>query len=144
MSQQFKNCGERARAPRLSGYFAVLAVLLPAILAPGAFAQTHVTDPFSGAKWYVSHDYATEVAAAAAAEPSLAGKMNTVAEQPTFVWLDHIAAITAVNGDGTATGRLSLQGHINAAVAQAGGSPIVVGLVIYDLPDRDCAALASN
>jgi cellulose 1,4-beta-cellobiosidase len=128
----------------MSGYLAVLAVLLLAILAPGAFAQTHVANPFAGAKWYVSPDYATEVAAAATAEPSLAGKMNTVAAQPTFVWLDHIAAITAVNGDGTATGRLSLQGHINAAVAQAGGSPIVIGLVIYDLPQRDCAALASN
>jgi cellulose 1,4-beta-cellobiosidase len=93
---------------------------------------------------YVSTDYAAEVATAEAADPSLAGQMATVAKQPTFVWLDHIAAITAVNGNGTATGRLSLQQHINAAVAQAGGAEIVVQLVIYDLPDRDCAALASN
>ena len=144
MSQQSKFRGELARACRLSEYFAVLAVLLLANLAPGAFAQTHVANPFAGAKWYVSTDYAAEVATAAAAKPSLAGKMNTVAAQPTYIWLDHIAAITAVNGDGTATGRLSLQQHIDAAVAQAGGSPIVIGLVIYDLPQRDCAARASN
>jgi cellulose 1,4-beta-cellobiosidase len=93
---------------------------------------------------YVNPDYATEVATAEASEPSLAGKMATVAKQPTFVWLDRIAAITAVNGNGTATGRLSLQQHINAAVAQANGAEIVVQLVIYDLPQRDCAALASN
>jgi cellulase/cellobiase CelA1 len=111
---------------------------------PGAFAQTHVANPYVGATVYVSPDYATEVAAAEAAEPSLAGQMATVAKQPTFVWLDHIAAITAVNGNGTATGRMSLQQHINAAVAQANGAEIVVQLVIYDLPQRDCAALASN
>jgi cellulose 1,4-beta-cellobiosidase len=40
---------------------------------------------------------------------------------------------------------MSLRQHINAAAAtQANGGPIVVQLVIYDLPDRDCAALASN
>jgi len=43
---------------------------------------------------------------------------------------------------------LSLLGHINAALKQqaASGSsePIVLTLVVYDLPDRDCAALASN
>jgi cellulose 1,4-beta-cellobiosidase len=111
---------------------------------PGAFAQTHVANPYVGATVYVSPDYATEVAVAEAAEPSLAGQMATVAKQPTFVWLDHIAAITAVNGNGTATGRMSLQQHINAAVAQANGANIVVQLVIYDLPQRDCAALASN
>jgi len=144
MSQQFNPPCGRARARRLSGYLAVLAVLPLAILAPGAFAQTHVANPYSGALVYVSTDYATEVATAEAAEPSLAGKMATVAKQPTFVWLDHIAAITAVNGNGTATGRLSLQQHINAAVAQANGAEIVVQLVIYDLPQRDCAALASN
>jgi cellulose 1,4-beta-cellobiosidase len=144
MFQQFNPPCGRAFARLLSGYFAVLAVLLLTLVAPSAFAQTHVANPYSGATVYVSPDYAAEVATAEAAEPSLAGQMATVAKQPTFVWLDRIAAITAVNGNGTATGRLSLQGHINAAVAQANGAEIVVQLVIYDLPQRDCAALASN
>jgi cellulose 1,4-beta-cellobiosidase len=144
MFQQFNPPCGRARARRLSGYLAVFAVLQLAILAPGAFAQSHVANPYSGAMVYVNPDYSTEVATAEAAEPALAGKMATVAKQPTFVWLDRIAAITAVNGNGTATGRLSLQQHINAAVAQANGAEIVVQLVIYDLPQRDCAALASN
>jgi len=141
MSQQFNSSHGRARARRLSEYIAVLAVLLLAILAPGAFAQTHVANPYAGATVYVSPDYAAEVATAEASEPSLAGKMATVAKNPTFVWLDHIGAIA---GGSANSGRLGLQGHINAAVAQANGAEIVVQLVIYDLPDRDCAALASN
>jgi cellulase/cellobiase CelA1 len=125
-------------------YFTVLAAALLNLLAPGASAQTHVVNPFVGAKVYVNPDYTNEVNAAIATEPAgstLAEQMNTVATYPTAVWLDRIAAI---QGGAVNSGRLSLQGHINAAVAQAGGSPIVIELVIYDLPDRDCAALASN
>ena len=143
MSQQCNSSHGRVQACRLSGYFAVLASLFLTLVAPCAYAQ-HVSNPYIGATVYVSPDYAAEVATAEASEPSLAGQMATVAKQPTFIWLDHIAAITAVNGDGTATGRLSLQQHINAAVAQANGAKIVVQLVIYDLPQRDCAARASN
>src|ERR1035441_10183293 len=138
MSQQFNSSCGRARAHKLSVCFTVLAALLLTLVAPVAFAQTHVANPYTGATVYVSPDYAAEVATAEASEPSLAGQMATVAKQPTFVWLDRIAAIAGGNG------RLSLQGHINAAVAQANGAEIVVQLVIYDLPDRDCAALASN
>jgi cellulase/cellobiase CelA1 len=141
MSQQLKSSRKQAIVRGLSGYFTVLAVLLLTLVVPGAFAQTHVSNPYAGAMVYVSPDYATEVATAETAEPSLAGQMATVAKQPTFVWLDRIAAIAG----GTAnSGRMSLQDHINAAVAQANGADIVVQLVIYDLPDRDCAAAASN
>jgi cellulose 1,4-beta-cellobiosidase len=141
MVQQFNPPCGRASVRRLSGYLAVFAALLLTVVAPGAFAQTHVANPYVGASVYVSPDYAAEVATAQAAEPSLAGQMATVAKQPTFVWLDRIAAIA---GGSVNSNRLGLQGHINAAVAQANGAEIVVQLVIYDLPDRDCAALASN
>jgi cellulose 1,4-beta-cellobiosidase len=93
---------------------------------------------------YASPDYANEVATAVATETAgspLANQMTVVGKTPTFVWLDRIAAIA---GGSVNSGRLGLQGHINAAVAQANGAEIVVQLVIYDLPDRDCAALASN
>ncbi|MGA9669341.1 MAG: glycoside hydrolase family 6 protein [Terracidiphilus sp.] len=143
MLQAFNSPGG-ARTRRLSVYFTVLASALLNLLALGAFAQTHVVNPFVGAKVYVNPDYTNEVNAAVATEPAgstLAGQMSTVATYPTAVWLDRIAAI---QGGSVNSGRLSLQGHINAAVTQAGGSPIVIELVIYDLPDRDCAALASN
>jgi cellulose 1,4-beta-cellobiosidase len=117
------------------------------MFAPGVSAQ-HVVNPFAGATVYVNPDWTNEVNTAIATEPAgstIAEEMNTVANTPTAVWLDHIGAITG----GTAnSGRLGLQGHINAALAQqtasGTGQPIVVELVIYDLPDRDCAALASN
>ena len=146
MSQQSKLRGEFARACRLSEYFAVLAVLLLTFVVPCAFAQvTHVTNPYAGATVYVSPDYANEVNTAIAAEPAgstLAEQMNTITGYPTFIWIDHIGAIA---GGAANSGRLGLQGHINAALAQQKGSePVVVQLVIYDLPDRDCAALASN
>ena len=128
----------------LSGHFAVLAALFLTLVVPGVFAQTHVSNPFVGAKVYVNPDYTNEVAAAIATEPAgstLASQMAVVGNTPTFVWMDRIAAVAggSVNG-----GREGLQGHINAAVAQANGGEIIVPLVIYDLPDRDCAALASN
>ena len=123
--------------------FALLMIL--ALAAPGVFAQTvtHVTNPFAGAQFYVNPDWTNEVKTAAAGQPTtVANQMAVVGTYPTAVWLDHIAAISGGNG------RLSLQQHINAALAQQAASgtnqPIVVELVIYDLPDRDCAALASN
>ncbi len=126
MSQQYNSSHGRARARRLSGFLALLAVMLLTILAPGAFAQTHVANPYSGARCTLART--TPLKSPPRQQPSLqlAGQMATVAKQPTFIWLDHIAAITAVNGNGTATGRMSLQQHINAAVAQAGGAEIVV------------------
>ncbi|WP_420237060.1 glycoside hydrolase family 6 protein [Telmatobacter bradus] len=107
-----------------------------------------MSNPYAGATQYVNPDYTTEVNTAIAAQTSgstLAKQMAVVSTYSTAVWLDKIAAINGGTANG---GRLGLQGHITAALAQqaASGSsdPIVVTLVIYDLPDRDCAALASN
>jgi cellulose 1,4-beta-cellobiosidase len=93
---------------------------------------------------YVSPDWTKEVGTAVAAESAgstLAEQMAVVGNTPTFVWMDHIGAIY---GGAAANGRMSLAQHIAAAATQANGAEIVVQLVIYDLPDRDCAALASN
>jgi cellulase/cellobiase CelA1 len=113
-------------------------------LASSASAQTHVSNPYVGAKVYVSPDWTNEVGTAVATEPAgsaLAEQMAVVGNTPTFVWMDHIGAIY---GGAAGGGRMSLAQHITAAASQANGAPIVVQLVIYDLPDRDCAALASN
>ena len=139
-------CG-RACARLSSGCFRILAVLLLCMgVAPGVFAQAaHVTNPFAGATVYINPDYVSEVNTAIAAQTSgstLAEQMAVVKTYPTFIWLDRIAAIA---GGSVNSGRLGLAAHIEAALAQQSGStPIVVPLVIYDLPDRDCAALASN
>jgi cellulose 1,4-beta-cellobiosidase len=101
---------------------------------------THVENPYAGAKGYVNPDWSGQVSAAAAAKGgTLGAQMAKVANTSTAVWLDRIAAIT-----GTADSR-GLRGHLDAALAQStGGTPVTIQIVVYDLPNRDCAALASN
>ncbi|MCC9306520.1 glycoside hydrolase family 6 protein [Kitasatospora sp. RB6PN24] len=116
--------------------------LLPGIGAatPAHAATVHVANPFVGATGYLNPDYAAEVNAQAAADGGALGALESqVAANPTAVWLDHIGAIT---GD---AGHLGLQAHLDHALAeQQGTTPVVFQVVIYDLPGRDCAALASN
>ncbi|MGI5466286.1 glycoside hydrolase family 6 protein [Streptomyces sp. CA-132043] len=90
-----------------------------------------VDNPYAGAQVYVNPEWS----ARAAAEPG----GSKVANQPTGVWLDRIAAIEGANGG------MGLRDHLDAAVKQsANGKPTVIQLVVYNLPGRDCAALASN
>src|SRR5215469_5719046 len=146
MHQQFRSSYGWAYA-RLLAHIHLTSVLLALgllVLAPATYAQ-HVTNPYAGATQYLNPDYTTEVNAAIAqqtAGSTLAKQMAVVETYPTAVWLDHIGAIY---GGAANSGRLGLSQHISAALSQQSGSqPIVVTLVIYDLPDRDCAALASN
>jgi len=103
-------------------------VTTPVVTTPTT--GTHLDNPFVGAKWYVNSEWA----ALAAAEPG----GSKISNQPTAVWLDSIASITAAAGSNYKTG---LQAHLDAALAQGA---TVAQFVIYDLPGRDCAALASN
>ncbi|NUR03206.1 MAG: cellulose 1,4-beta-cellobiosidase [Streptomyces sp.] len=89
-----------------------------------------VDNPYAGAKVYVNPEWSAH----AAAEPG----GSRVSNQPTGVWIDRIAAINGVNGG------MSLRDHLDAALQQKGSGEEVVQLVIYDLPGRDCSALASN
>ncbi|SDN29991.1 Cellulase/cellobiase CelA1 [Streptomyces sp. cf386] len=89
-----------------------------------------VDNPYSGAKVYVNPEWSAK----AAAEPG----GSRIAGQPTGVWLDRIAAINGVNGG------MGLRDHLDEALTQKGSGELVVQLVIYNLPGRDCAALASN
>jgi cellulose 1,4-beta-cellobiosidase len=127
--------------------FRMVWLMVASVLA--GFAQNtlaqHVANPFVGAKQYINPDYATKINSVIAqtSDATLVSQMKTVQSYPTAVWLDSMKSIA---GGAANDGRLSLAQHINAALQQqAGGSqPIVLTLVIYDLPDRDCAALASN
>ncbi|MFJ6727021.1 glycoside hydrolase family 6 protein [Streptomyces sp. NPDC091281] len=92
--------------------------------------STRVDNPYAGAKVYVNPEWSAK----AAAEPG----GSRVANQPTGVWLDRIAAINGVNGG------MGLRAHLDEALRQKGSGELVVQLVIYNLPGRDCAALASN
>ncbi|MFK0171644.1 glycoside hydrolase family 6 protein [Streptomyces sp. NPDC090306] len=120
----------RSRAPRRTAALASAALvgaLSLTALPQTASAAAKLDNPYVGAKTYVNPDWSAK----AAAEPG----GSAIANQPTFVWLDRIAAI-----QGTADAR-GLKAHLDAAKAQGAN---LVQLVIYDLPGRDCAALASN
>jgi cellulose 1,4-beta-cellobiosidase len=97
-----------------------------------------VDNPFAGAQGYVNPDWAAQ----AAAEPG----GTRVSNQPTGIWMDRVAAIGDPNGDTGGNGT-SLDKHLRNAVAQDasnGNTPVYAQFVIYDLPNRDCSALASN
>ncbi len=98
-----------------------------------------VDNPFAGAAGYRDPDWQGRVTAEAANHPpALAAAMRAAGQQSTAVWLDRIAAITAGRG---------LAGHLEAALAQDaanGAEPVVLTLVLYNLPNRSCAAPANG
>lgn len=98
-------------------------------------------NPYAGAVGYVDPEYAANVRASARQEGGrLGARIRRLQSVPTAVWLDRIAAV--VGGPGVT---MTLRDHLDAALEQqSGGTPVVITLVVYDLPNRDCAALASN
>ena len=109
----------------------------PTSTATGTATQTpppgtHLADPFSGAKWFVNPAWVAEVNASTVT----ASQKTLLTQQNTAVWLDSMAAVNGTNGY-----PYSITGWLDQAVSQ--GANLII-LVVYDLPQRDCAALASN
>lgn len=108
---------------------------------PGG-GKTPAGNPFDGASFYLNPEFIANVnASAARADDALAAAVRKVAGYPTAIWLDRIAALHG------GTGRRGITGHLDEALAQqarAGGKPVLVAFVVYNLPGRDCAAFASN
>ncbi|MFG3140343.1 glycoside hydrolase family 6 protein [Streptomyces sp. NPDC048211] len=117
--------GLRRRLAAVSA-LAMGAALMVAIPTT-ASAAARVDNPYVGATAYVNPDWSAK----AAAEPGGAA----IADTPAFVWMDRIAAI-----EGSASA-MSLREHLDTALDQGAN---LFQVVIYDLPGRDCAALASN
>lgn len=115
------------------------AVFSWVISSGGGTTSGHVADPFTGSQPYLNPDYVREAQAQASADGSSAEA--AVAKYQTAIWLDSIASIAG----GGSTGRTGLDAQLTKAAAQGTASdPALVEIVVYDLPGRDCAALASN
>jgi cellulose 1,4-beta-cellobiosidase len=86
-------------------------------------------NPFSSRSLWANPYYAAEVktAVAAISDSSLAAKAAKVADIGSFLWFDTISKIA-----------------VNAPLLENVPCDKIAGLVIYDLPGRDCAAKASN
>ncbi|KAL2867687.1 putative cellobiohydrolase [Aspergillus lucknowensis] len=105
-----------------------------------AVTATASGNPFSGYQLYVNPYYSSEVHSIAI--PSLTGTQTSLkaaataaAEVPSFVWLDTAAKVPTMD---------EYLADIQAQNAAGANPPIAGQFVVYDLPDRDCAALASN
>ncbi len=115
-------------------------------------------NPFEKSYFYLSPDIKTMMDTSigyvnsdntlgTAQKSDLIEKIKFIQRQPSAVWMDSIATISGNGAD-----RRSLEGHLDAAVAQQNFykekdgniSPMTVVIIIYNLPDRDCAAFASN
>lgn len=84
-------------------------------------------NPFVGANWYINQDWAANALASGGA---------AIADVSTAVWMDRIGAIAPQDPS-----QLGLREHLDAALDQGAN---LFQVVIYDLPNRDCHALASN
>lgn len=79
---------------------------------------------------YLSPYYAAEIDAAAAliTDASLKAKALSVKNIPTFTWLDTISKVPT----------------LETYLKDAGAKNQLLQIVVYDLPNRDCHAKASN
>jgi cellulose 1,4-beta-cellobiosidase len=97
---------------------------------PGDVAR--VDNPYADAKGYINPEWQAKAMAESGGD--------RIANTPTAVWIDRIAAIEGTTGS-MSNGPMGVSDHLDAALEQGAG---YIQFVIYDLPGRDCAALASN
>ncbi|MDP9037584.1 MAG: glycoside hydrolase family 6 protein, partial [Myxococcota bacterium] len=91
-------------------------------------------NPFTGAQFYIDPAYVAKVESTIKAAPGEAALLKKVEAYPTAIWLDSIRMV----------GTVSKTLDDAAAQQKKAGKPVVTVFVIYDLPERDCAAAASN
>ncbi|HEY8472136.1 MAG TPA: glycoside hydrolase family 6 protein [Natronosporangium sp.] len=89
--------------------------------AAAGYPPARVSNPYEAAQVYVNPEWSANAAG------ELGG--SAVADQPTAVWLDRIAAIPGEPGE------MGLRDHLDEALAQGAD---VIQLVLYNLPGRDC------
>ncbi|MFI6272346.1 glycoside hydrolase family 6 protein [Micromonospora zamorensis] len=93
---------------------------------------TKVDNPYVGVRGYVNPEWKAK------ADAETGG--SRISNNPTAVWLDRIAAINGTP-DSSSNGAFGVRQHLDEALRQGAG---YIQFVIYNLPGRDCSALASN
>ncbi|MGC5053670.1 glycoside hydrolase family 6 protein [Micromonospora sp. DT48] len=93
---------------------------------------TRVDNPYLNATGYVNPEWKAKA-------ESVSGG-NRVSNISTAVWIDRIAAIEGTE-DSQSNGPMGIRDHLDEALRQ---NADYIQFVIYNLPGRDCAALASN
>lgn len=100
----------------------------------GSYVTQNEANPFVGADMYKDAKFAAQIESSVQKTPELARELGVIGQQSTAIWLDRIASLD------------TLEEKLLAARAQkdASGRPVVITFVVYNLPERDCAANASN
>ncbi|KAB5590266.1 hypothetical protein CTheo_6292 [Ceratobasidium theobromae] len=126
---------------KVSSFVAVTAATFVASVSSTSlvYRQDTSINPFAGKTFYVSPHYRASIDAEiirlnAAGKTELAAKAAKVAEVPTFIWISNIAAVNTISG------------YLRdaAEIQKNTGSRQIVQIVVYNLPDRDCSAKASD
>nr|AAL92497.1 exoglucanase Cel6A [Piromyces sp. E2] len=98
---------------------------------------THTGNPFAGHKFFINPYYTAEVDGAIAqiSNASLRAKAEKMKEFSNAIWLDTIKNMNEW-----------LEKNLKYALAEQNetGKTVLTVFVVYDLPGRDCHALASN
>ena len=117
-----------------------LAVAGGVLVAPAAGPAAVPANPFAGARGYVDPDWSAAARATAAQGGDLGPALSAAARRSTAVWLDSVAAISGTPG------RRGLRAHLDEALAQQRRDrrPVVITLVLYNLPNRSCTRAPSG
>ena len=100
--------------------------------APGGNAASR-RNPFLDVNFFLNPEYVDNVEATAKAFPAEAEAIRKVKQYPSGLWLDSIAHVA----------NLALWLGEARKQQQASGKPTLSLVVVYDLPNRDCAANSS-
>jgi cellulose 1,4-beta-cellobiosidase len=100
--------------------------------APGG-GEGSRRNPFLDVNFFLNPEYVDNVEATAKAFPAEAEAIRKVKQYPTGLWLDSIAHVA----------NLPLWLAEARKQQQASGKPTLSLVVVYDMPDRDCAAKSS-
>lgn len=117
---------------------AILALASTATAFPTLWrrqANETTPNPFEGRKLYANPDWAEKLEVTKAAflergDTINAAKVTTVQNTGTFVWISQIAQLPNID--------LTIERA--RAIQKETGEKQIVGLVLYNLPDRDCSA----
>jgi len=107
---------------------------LPAMdVKPAKGKPAPAINPFEGAEFYRDPEYAKKVASTPTDDPAMKAKLEKLEKVPTALWLDRIDAIK----------QIPVWLEDVKKQSKAAGKPVVPVFVVYDMPNRDCAAKAS-
>jgi cellulose 1,4-beta-cellobiosidase len=95
--------------------------------------ETSRRNPFLDVNFFLNPEYVASVEATAKAFPAEADAIRKVEQYPTGLWLDSIAHVA----------NLPLWLGEARKQQQASGKPTLSLVIVYDMPNRDCAANSS-